>query len=415
MLALALRHLLSRKRQTLLTLTGILLGTTAYVAVSGMMLGFQTFIIRQLVDNDSHVRISAREELLTEHGLDRDFFPGAAVAWLSPPSGRKDEARILYPQGWFSRLDADPAVLAYSPQLKTQVILRRAKSSAAAALLGVHPAMQQRVTTVADYMVSGRFDDLHDAGNRIVVGRELLERLGARVSETVVVSAGKGVETPFKVVGSFRFGIKHLDESLAFAALVDVQRVNRTPSELTDIAVRLTDVRRASERASTWVRTSREKVQSWDQANEGIMSVFKTQDIVRYAMSVTILVVAGFGIYNVLAMTVAGKRRDIAILRSMGYEPRDVVRLFLIQGVILGSLGGLLGMVLGYGLCLRLELIEVSKDRGLGMGHMLMSYAPRIYVQGFLLAFLSSAAAAYLPSRAAGRLEPIDIVRSEGG
>ena len=123
MFFLAFRHLSSRRRQTLLTLTGITLGTAAYIAISGMMLGFQDFIIDQLVNNDSHVRISAREEMLEPDSLTDDFFGTEhSVRWLKPPSGRRDNSFILAPGHWIGRLERDERVSAFSPQLIVQGI-----------------------------------------------------------------------------------------------------------------------------------------------------------------------------------------------------------------------------------------------------------------------------------------------------
>jgi lipoprotein-releasing system permease protein len=156
-----------------------------------------------------------------------------------------------------------------------------------------------------------------------------------------------------------------------------------------------------------------EKVESWDQANEGIMSVFKTQDIVRILMTFSILIVAGFGIYNILSLAVNHKRREIAILRSIGFEPWDIHKLFLLQGTLLGLAGGLLGVLLGWLACLAMSWIEVSPDRGLGSGYMIISFEMMIYVKGFLLAVISASLASYFPARFAGGLEPIDIIRGE--
>ena len=127
---------------------------------------------------------------------------------------------------------------------------------------------------------------------------------------------------------------------------------------------------------------------------------------------VVILIVAGFGIYNILSMAVNHKRREIAILRSMGYEASDITRLFLIQGLILGALGGAVGCLLGYGLCEVMARIPIA-ERGLGGNRMIIVFFPGIYVRGFLLAFMSASLASFLPARAAGKLSPIEIIRSE--
>jgi lipoprotein-releasing system permease protein len=410
---LAIRHLVSRKGQSFLTLVGIVLGTAAYVVISGMMLGFQFFIVDQLVNNDAHIRISAREDVVTAHSLDTAFWDEATlVNWESAPSGRRDNAFILYPKAWTDRMDHQPEVAAYSEQIVAQAIVTRSKVSTAARVIGADPARQLQVTNIANYMLAGKFTDIGMGGNRIVVGDGLLKKLGASVSETILLSVGKGAAQPFKVVGSFRLGVKTLDDSTIFGSLADVQRLNNTPSRITDIAIRLQDVELAGELASNWNSFSQDKIQSWDQANEGIMSVFKTQDIVRNSMTISILVVAGFGIYNILSMAVTHKRREIAILRSIGFESFEIVRLFLIQGLILGTLGGILGCALGYGLCEVMARIPIA-DRGLGGNFMIIAFLPSIYIRGFLLAFGSASIASYLPARAAGRLSPIDIIRGE--
>jgi lipoprotein-releasing system permease protein len=410
---LAMRHLVSRKRQSFLTLFGIVLGTAAYVTISGMMLGFQTFIIDQLVNNDAHIRISAREEVITEHSMDQDFFGEMAlVKWGNPPAGRRDNAYILYPRAWTDRMEMMPEVAAYSQQLVSQVIVSRAKVATAARLIGSDPTRQTQVTNIQKYMLKGSFSDIGGSGNRIVVGDGLLNKLGAAIPETLLLSVGKGVAQPFKVVGSFHLGVKGLDDSTIFGSLGDVQKLNATPSRISDIAIRLHDVERAGELASSWNILSQEKVQSWDQANEGIMSVFTTQDIVRNAMTVSILIVAGFGIYNILSMAVNHKRKEIAILRSIGYESKDIVQLFLTQGIILGVVGGLVGGVLGYVICEIMAQIPIA-NRGLGGNRMIIAFFPGIYIRGFFLAFGSASFASYLPARAAGKLSPIDIIRSE--
>lgn len=410
---LAIRHLVSRKRQSSLTLVGIVLGTAAYVTISGMMLGFQSFIVDQLVNNDSHIRISAREDIITEHSMDEDFFTDATlVKWVTPPAGRRDNAYILYPRAWTDRMERMPEVAAYSQQLVAQGIVSRGKVSTATRIIGADPVRQSQVTNIQKYMLVGKYTDVGNSGNRIVVGDGLLGKLGARVYETLFLSVGKGVIQPFKVVGSFHLGVKSLDDTTIFGALSDIQNLNGTPSRISDIAVRLNDVEQASELASSWNILSQEKVQSWDQANEGIMSVFTTQDIVRNSMTISILIVAGFGIYNILSMAVNHKRREIAILRSMGYESSDIVKLFLTQGILLGIAGGILGCALGYGVCEVMAHIPIA-DRGLGGNRMIIVFFAGIYVRAFLLAFGSASIASFLPAWSAGKLSPIDIIRSE--
>jgi lipoprotein-releasing system permease protein len=112
-------------------------------------------------------------------------------------------------------------------------------------------------------------------------------------------------------------------------------------------------------------------------------------------------------------MTVTQRRREIAILRSMGYLPRDIVALFFNQGIILGVVGGVVGVLLGYLACRGMATIQVSPDRGLGKGTLMVAFLPSIYWKGFLLAIASATLASYFPARSAGKLRPMEIIRSE--
>ncbi|MBL7671392.1 MAG: ABC transporter permease [Bdellovibrionaceae bacterium] len=414
MFFLALRHLLSRKKQTTLTLIGILLGTAAYISITAMMMGFQSFLVDQLVNNDSHIRIKAREEVLTGESLKSSFFDeGALIHWIRPPSGRRDDAFILAPGAWLERLENDEMVVGASPQLVVQGIATYGKVAMGVSLVGSEPERQKSVSNIEKSMVQGKFSDIGTSGNRIAVGDEFLKKIGATRGETIFVTVGRERPQPFRIVSVFHIGIKTIDEIRIFGALADMQKLNQTPSRVSDIAIRLADVTKASDVAKNYDLIGQESVQSWEQSNEGILSVFKTQDIVRNTMTISILIVAGFGIYNILSLAVTHKRREIAILRSMGFEPTDITNLFLIQGIILGLLGGTLGAALGFGASHIMASIEISANRGLGGNHMMILFDPIIYVKAFGLALASSCFASYFPARSAGRLEPIDIIRSE--
>lgn len=413
MIFLALKYLFSRPRQTVLTLLGIFLGTAAYVAISGFMLGFRGYLVDQLINNDAHVHIGAREEFLGTHFLDEEFYGRAYdhVFWRLPPAGRKDSDMVENPQQWYKRLDADPRVVAYSPQLATSVIFSNKTATASSTLTGVDALRQVRVTTIGKYVTEGKFEDLAGGGNRLVIGSELQKKLGAQISQNVMVAFADGPPTPFKIVGIFKTGNK-LSDNVAYGALPDVQKVGHIPNRVNKIAVRLHDHSVASALANAWSKISPERVESWDQINASLFDVFRIQDGVRFMSVGAVMMVAGFGIYNVLNMTVMHKRKDIAILRSMGYEPAQIVLLFFFQGLTLGIVGTVLGLICGYLFGLYLQTIPFGGGpMGGGTGHLMFSFAPRIYVQSAMLGLLSATLASIMPAAAAGKMTPIQIIR----
>lgn len=406
---LAIRHLTSRRRQTIITLSGVMLGVAAFVTFSNVMLGFQEYIINQLVNNDSHVRVSKREEVIEEHSLDNIYYPDAErVFWIKPPSGRRDFSQIENPLSWFERLKADSRVLAYSPQLQAPVFFIKGPTTRSGRLIGSDPYKQIRVTNISQYMISGDFLQLGRGGHRLIVGDGMLKKMGTQLGESIIINTGKGPDVPFKIIGTFHFGIMGLDDSVAFSALSDAQSANQTPSQISDIAIRLVDVNLAHDFSDDYSVFTKDKVQSWDQANANILSVFAMQNIIRTFITQAIMVVAAFGIYNILNILVNQKRKDIGILRSMGYDAADIRNLFLIQGLILGSSGGFLGLLVGHALSMFMSTLKMG-----GMiDHMIISYNPQIYIVGIIVAIFAAAISSFLPARAAGKLRPIDIVRS---
>ncbi len=414
MLFLAIKHLLSRKRQTLLIVLGIFIGTAGYILISGMILGIQDLMVDLLINNTAHVKITARDQPVTESEIRPLLFDEKEIVrWEVPPSGRRGSTHMEYAQGWFDRLARDPDVVAFTPSLTAQVIFRRGDISSGGSLIGVDAARMVRLTNIRNYMIQGSFEEIGAAGNRIVVGDELMQQLGAPPGGVILLSVGRGSVQPFRIVGFFHYGIPPLDRHTAYGALADVQKINSTPSRIDTISVRIHDVERAGEIAQRWSLYTPDTVTSWDQENAALMANFKVQDAMRYLITFAILIVAAFGIYNVLSITIAQRKREIAILRSVGFDSGDVLRLFLLQGLLLGALGGGLGLVFGYLMSLYLGQLQIYPETMISGGHLPISFDPAIYGSGFFLAFLSSALASVLPARSAGRLTPIDIIRTE--
>ncbi|HPI41672.1 MAG TPA: ABC transporter permease, partial [Pseudobdellovibrionaceae bacterium] len=277
MFYLALRHLLSRRKQSLLTLLGILFGSMAFIAISGIMLGFRYYLIEKLVSSDAHIKITARETYLQERTLDDPFFSSstpAHVFWSVPPSGRKDDNRIIDVQGWYRRIRHDPRVKHYSPTLMSQALLKLASAQVSATIIGCDPEKQTLTTNISSFIVEGNFSDLSRGGNRIFLGTGLMRKLGARVGQTLSLSVGTAESTPFKVMGTFRTGVAPVDDFRAYVELSDLQKLTNLRNVINEIGVTLHNLDLATMISNQWSRLGQEKVQSWEQANENLFSVF---------------------------------------------------------------------------------------------------------------------------------------------
>jgi len=417
MFFLAFKQLLARPLQTLLALLAIAFGAAAFLILSGMMLGFREVFIQRLINTAAHISIKAEESTIEEHSLDGSFFPGDLVKWIVPPVSHDEPPHLEYAQGWFDRLDADDNVEAYAPQMVAQALVSRGKLSRTISLIGVEAAKQVKATDVQSDMTVGNFSDLDKGGFQIIIGESLAQKLGLHQNDTLDIVTVKGNILPSKVAGFFNTGMDQIDDVVSYAPIHYVQQVNQTPGQVSQIIVKLKDITLAKRVADQWAAMSREKIQSWDEANANFFTVFKMQDMIRYILSAVVLMIAAFVIFIVLNMIVMQKRGEIAILRSMGYDAGDIIQLFLSQGLFLGFFGGLLGLGLGTLVCLYIQSIKFTGGMGMarGMDHMLIAWHAYFYITAFLLAFLSGLVAGFWPAYTASRMHPIDILRSEGG
>jgi len=411
MFFLSWRQLMARKKQTLLILLGISLGTMLYVSISGVQLGMRAYISEQLLNNTAHVLISGAEKRIEPEEVTQRFYGDKAlVRWIVPPAGKRDEIRLQNYQGWFQRLSADPKVLDFSPRLSANALVSSGKFSSSVRLTGLIPERQANVSSIENYIKQGEWRNLKAGANQIILGSGVVKDLGVRLGDFVNMSGGLQAR-PFKVVGIVHFGNEELDKSIAFAHLTNVQMLMRSPGRISEIAVALTDIDDAEGVAESWRMLSTDKVQDWREANRMYMEMIRVQDFTRYFITTAVLIVAAFGIYNVLTIMINQKKREIAILRAIGYGPRRILELILYQGLVLGFAGGILGLSLGFLMCVWTESIDFGFEIG-GKNNLWISYDPSIYVTGFVTAVLASVIASYLPAWEASRLTPMEIMRS---
>ncbi|MGE4132169.1 MAG: ABC transporter permease [Bdellovibrionales bacterium] len=413
MFFLAWRQLLARKKQTLLILLGISFGTLLYVSISGVQLGMRQYISDQLLNSTAHILIRGADRTIKETELtDKMYGDGPKVLWRVPPSGKRGEARLENYSGWYERLKSDPEVLDFSPRLSSNAILTNGKFTASVNLTGTIPSRHAHITSVERYMKQGRFVALEGGPNNIVIGSGVAEQLGVRLNQYVRVDGGRGEGRPFKIVGVVHFGNQQLDDSVAFANLNSVQTLIHSPGRVSSIAVALYDIDKATSLADDWQVVSADRVEDWQEANRMFMEMIRVQDFVRYFITVAVLIVAAFGIYNVLSIMISQKRKEIAILRAIGYGPERILQLILYQGLLLGGGGGLIGIILGFLLCLWIESVDFGFEIG-GSNHLLVLYSPSIYITAALAAWVAAIVASYLPAHDASRMTPMEIIRAD--
>lgn len=409
---IALRHLLARKRQSVVSLLGIVLGVAFFLAIASLMQGSEEDFIRRLVDNTPHITVSDAFRNPRSQPVQTHYTEGAVelrnVKPLTETRGIRGYKQII------ESLRMQPGVRA-AASLSGQGILTFAGQNVGLSLTGMVPRDVRDVTTIQNYMVEGSVDDLGANRSGIIVGAELVRRMSLSLSDTVNLASPSGQVRSFTIVGIFRTGRADYDETQAFIDLKRAQALLDRPNRANRILIKLDDPQRAQEMAAALERRIGYKCVSWQEASEDILSTLTIRNIIMYTVVSAVLVVAAFGIYNIISTTVMEKHRDIAILKSMGFQARDIQRIFTIQGSVLGVLGALAGLPLGSALMFALMQVRLKPPGATEAIAMPMSWGWKPFAIAVSFALVSAIFAALLPARKGARVEPVDILRGGAG
>lgn len=408
LLDIAMTHMRGRIRQTAISVAGVATGVGFSIGMASLMQGSQDDFIARVIDNTPHIVVKDEYRDPPRQPAMQAFEDGAiALKGLKP----KEELRgIRNPLPRVASLDAMPGVAA-APVLRGQVVVRYGGKDLAVALVGIDPRRERRVSNIESDMIEGALNDLYTAANGVIVGAGLAAKLGALVGDTLAVSSPAGVRLRMKIVGLFRTGVVSLDNGEAYALLKKVQILQDRPNVINEIRLKVDDVNRAAALARRIENRLGYRTESWDEANQGILEVFKIRNAIMYATVGAILVVAGFGIFNIVSTITYEKVRDIAILKSLGFTEGDIQRIFLFEGILIGVVGTAAGWALGFALCKLLGTVEIELAQMTELTGLPIIYSPWHYAIAGACAMGSAAVAGYLPARKASRLNPVDIIR----
>jgi lipoprotein-releasing system permease protein len=406
LLDIAIKHLARRKRQTLVAVTGVMVGVGFFLAVSALMIGSQNDFIKTLIDAAPHIIIS--DELRSpppQPGV--RAFPGAAIRM----HGYKVRTEVRGLKNWpgiLRAIDAVPGAIG-SPSLTGGVTLRVGGREEALAIVGIDPTIETKVSTIEDKLRVGRLRDLETVQGGIIIGEDLAQRLGLGMGDVVGATSASGNTRSLRIVGLFKKGQAMLSSSAGYVLLREAQSMLGRPFIINRIGVKLPDPYQAQDVSRRLESRFGYKAESWEERSSEFLALLVTRNVIMYSVVSAILLVASFGIYTVVSTSVSDKRRDIAIMRSMGFSEADLQLIFVIEGVLLALIGVMFGWMLGYG------LMEILGSLNFAVGgedqHVPLDRTPRQYAIAAAASLLSGGIAAWLPARKASRVDPVDILR----
>jgi len=257
-------------------------------------------------------------------------------------------------------------------------------------------------------MVAGKIEDLKHNLNGIVIGSGISEKLSLRVGDNINILSSKSVNKTFKVIGIFQLNNKREDDSKSYINLMAAQQLlKENNSYITDLNVNTIDPYKARDIAPKLSNLLAYKAEDWETANETLMAASKMRKIIITFVSTTILIIAGFGIYNILNMTVSQKINDIAILKAMGFEGKDVVKIFVTQAMVIGFIGVVLGVLVALFMVNILKKVYIGGD----IGYFPIQFEPLKFAQGIIFGLAITFLAGYIPAKKAAKVDPVTIFR----
>jgi len=269
-----------------------------------------------------------------------------------------------------------------------------------------------RLSNIQDYIIQGSPEALKNNDSGILLGAGLADKMSLSVGDRIQISTIKGDIFPLKIVGIYQSGIADIDNIQSYTNLKTVQRIlGEAENYVTDINVKLFDIAKAEAMSHRLEHQFKVKAIDVNEANAQFETGSNIRNLITYSVSITLLIVAGFGIYNILNMLIYEKMKDIAILKATGFSGTDVQLIFMSQAIIIGALGGVLGLIVGYLLSRLIDNVTFETEALPTITTYPINYNIMYYIIGISFALLSTFIAGYLPSSKAKRVDPVNIIR----
>lgn len=408
--SIAATYMKAKLRQTLVATAGVAFGITVFIFMVSFIQGTNEYTQDVVFQQSPHLRMYNEVQLADQSLLDRRF-PGVInqVYHQKPKDillNLKDVNQVL------TELRADPRVQAASGAIATQVFFRLGSSSLNGKINGVDLEREDQLFNLSSKVTEGSYEEVNVKTNSVLMGIGLAKRLNVTTGDQIIVTTEKGGNFPVIVSGIFKTGLTDIDKQQCYASIKTVQKLLGVPaSYLTEIKVKLFDKELAPEMSGQWQARYHYQGSDWKKDNASLLEGDVLRRMIVYGVAGTILLVAGFGIFNILTMMIYEKMKEIAILKATGFSDSDVRGIFLTQALVIGAAGAVMGLMFGFLISYAVSKVPFNSDVMITLDHLPVSFKPVYYITGFTFGILTTALSGYLPSRKAAKMDPISILR----
>ena len=413
-LEIARALLMARAKQTLVAAVGVAFSVAFFISLLGFMEGLNSLLDGLVLNRTPHIRLfnDLKPSAIQPIDLDSSYKDyHSMVSSVKPSNARNgiyDAERII------KKIMSDRRVYGVAPKVSAQVFYNLGNIELNGLVSGVDVVQEAKLFNFNTYIVEGNSQDLMNRPNTIVLGSGLAQKILAKKGDLVQVTTTKGEKFSLKVIGFFQSGMVEFDKIQSYVSLATCQKLlGESNHYVSEIQVKLINIDQAPVIAKEYEELFGVNTEDIQTANAQFETGSSARTIISFSVGIVLLIVAGFGIYNILNMMIYEKMDTIAILKATGFSSADVRVIFISQAIIIGIIGGVLGLLLGYFVSVLIDQTPFNSHAIPNMDTYPVNYNPTYYFIGFGFAMISTYFAGYFPSRKAGKIDPVDIIRGQ--
>jgi lipoprotein-releasing system permease protein len=407
-LKIAYAHLTSRVKQSIIAVLSVTFGISMYVFMNGFMKGVNDAQTDLAFSTLAHIKIY--NDLPADNSnLLKNLINDNTIVHISNPKVIQYTEGIINAEQTIDAIKKMPEISGIAPQLNINVFFRNGSTKVNGLLSGIDIQNEDLLFGTAKYVIQGSWTMLNTQTDGMLIGKGLAKKLSLSLKDNISVTTADGIAKNFKIVGIVETTLAGVDNQKAYIRINSArQLLSKNASYVSDIQINVKDFNKADLIAKKMKAYTHYKVEPWMEANGQLQAANGLREIIAIAVSLTILLVAGFGIYNIMNMTVNEKIREIAILKAMGFDGNDVVQIFLSQSIVIGILGGWVGMALGYTISLMVGKIPFQIA---SLDTLPVASNANDYLLAFVFGLMTTFVAGYLPAKKASKIDPVEIIR----
>lgn len=412
-LNIALHLLRARFKQTIVAAIGVTFSIAMFIALVSFMNGLNDLLDGLMLNRTPHVLLyneikpSENQPVFLSDALKKNT---NFIRSIKP----KDRGKSIYnSKTILAVLKQDPRIIDVAPKVTTSVFFNSGTIEISGIINGVDVLSEDKLFKISDYIIDGKVDDLLQ-NNSIIIGKGLSDKMLLTKGDIIKITTSKGNLASLKIVGISEIGIVEIDNITSYTSLATAQKILGKPTNyITDIQLNLYDITSASAVAKEFQNTFDLDTIDYKTANSQFETGSTVRSIISYAVGVVLLIVAGFGIYNILNMMIYEKMDSIAILKATGFSGNDVKWIFVSLSIIIGLAGGLFGLLFGYVFSSIIDVIPFETASLPTVKTYPINYNPIYYGIGITFALFTTTIAGLFPALKASKVDPVEIIRGK--